>query len=96
MDELSKDVGVVALDSDMTSVGGGGGGGVGGGVPPGLTGGVGSPSAVAGGVTAEGKNYLEGLVREKEALSLGGSGMDLTKRLLSQGEAKFNEFLPRQ
>lgn len=79
MDELSKDVGVVALDgADMTPnamvVGGGGGGG----------GGVGSPSAS--GVAPPDGGYLDGLLREKDALNL-GAGMDLTKRLVNQGES---------
>lgn len=79
MDELSKDVGVVALDgADMTPsamvVGGGGGG----------AGGVGSPSAS--GVAPPDGGYLDGLLREKDALNL-GAGMDLTKRLVNQGES---------
>ena len=76
MDELSKDVGVVALDGveGVVVVGGGGGGATLAGVPP----------LMAPGVDG---TYLDGLMREKEALNL-GAGMDLTKRLISQGESR--------
>ncbi|XP_069175473.1 KH domain-containing, RNA-binding, signal transduction-associated protein 2 [Procambarus clarkii] len=78
MDELTEDVGVVALDGEMDSgamvvVGG----------APGISVGLGSPSAAAAAAAAAEGSYLEGLIREKEALSQ-GAGMDLTKRLLSQ------------
>ncbi|XP_045128782.1 KH domain-containing, RNA-binding, signal transduction-associated protein 2-like isoform X2 [Portunus trituberculatus] len=71
MEELSKDVGVVALDGVEGVAGGGGGGGAI--LPP-------VPPLMAPSVDG---TYLDGLMREKEALSL-GSGMDLTKRLIAQ------------
>ena len=73
MDELSKDVGVVALDGgDLGAVMHVGGGGVGG---------AGSPSSV---VPPDG-GYLDGLLREKDSLGT-NTGMDLTKRLVNQGK----------